>query len=135
MNVNEKGDLAVFKTCLRAAEKGYVVSKPLSDSCRYDLIIDVGNKLLRAQVKYADGKSSLSSGVARVGLEKKDRTGRVTLYNKQEIDMILVYLPVVDKMCCFSSEDFTGKRNLFIRYQPAKNNQAKKCRFLEDCIW
>ena len=134
MNVNEKGDLAVFKVCLAASEKGYIISRPLSDSSRYDLVIDTGKKLLKAQVKYANGKATQSTGSVRVCLEKK-HGDKVLTYTSEEIDLLLVYVPRVDKICAFESDDFSGKRNLYIRVVPAKNKQSKGCIFLEDYLW
>ena len=48
----QKAEIAMAKVRLRAAEKGIAISVPTSDSVRYDLIVDEGARLYRAQVKY-----------------------------------------------------------------------------------
>jgi hypothetical protein len=124
MNINNKGDIAVAKVCLRALEKGCVVSKPTSDAVRYDLIIDDNGKLLRAQVKYAG--NAKQKGVARLSLEKNyyRKSGiKTVLYNSSEIDIILAYIPAIDKICIFTSDDFENKRGFYIRYEPTTNGQ------------
>ncbi|MEK7111780.1 MAG: group I intron-associated PD-(D/E)XK endonuclease, partial [Patescibacteria group bacterium] len=69
---NVKGQLAVSKAELRAFELGYLPCRPLYDS-RYDLIIDMHGKLVRAQVKYANGKPSRTAGAVVVKLDYENR--------------------------------------------------------------
>lgn len=131
---NSKGDLAVAKVHLLAIEKGFIVSRPLSDSARYDLIVDDG-VLKRTQIKYADGKGSNGSqGVVRVGLEKKYKD-KVLLYSEKDIDLLLVYIPKIDRICAFKSDIFAERKNLYIRYQPAKNGQKNGCLSASDYFW
>ena len=87
MNTHTKGQLAELKVQQRAVEKGYLVSKPIYDGGRYDLIIDDGQKLWRVQVKYADGGASHCEGAVTVGLEKRRKDGNL-LYTSDEIDML-----------------------------------------------
>jgi len=134
-NTNPKGDLAVFKVCMAASKKGILVSKPLSDSARYDLILDIAGKLLRVQVKYADGIVSGVEGSVRACLEKRYDDGRVITYDESNVDLILVYIPKINRICAFLPEIFAGKKNLYIRYLPAKNGQKKGCLFAGDYFW
>lgn len=48
-----KGDITELKVSAYLLELGYVVSKPLTQNSKYDLIVDVNNKLIRIQVKTA----------------------------------------------------------------------------------
>jgi hypothetical protein len=48
----QKGELALLHVLQRAVENGWIVSRPTRD-CRYDLVLDDGDRLYRAQVKYA----------------------------------------------------------------------------------
>ena len=45
----KKGIIAQLKAELRANELGFIVSKPTTENCRYDMIIDDGKKLNRIQ--------------------------------------------------------------------------------------
>ncbi len=46
-----KGDIAVATTYLNLIKKGYIVSLPATEHAPYDLICDIGSKILRIQVK------------------------------------------------------------------------------------
>jgi len=129
MTKEEKGILAVLKVQQRAVEKGQLVSVPINP-CRYDLVLDDGAKLTRAQVKYGNIASPHSTGAVRVTLQRHGKT-----YSAREIDVLLVYLPSVDKVCWFTSETFEGRNELYIRTEATKNNQKKKCLLAEDHFW
>jgi hypothetical protein len=50
-NTKAIGDLSELEVAIALARAGYIVSKPLGDSHRYDLVIDDGETLSRVQVK------------------------------------------------------------------------------------
>jgi hypothetical protein len=88
------------------------------------------------QVKYADSASSCSEGaiLATIGKASKKRGAQLP-YDSNEIDIIAIYLPKIDKICWFEREVWEGKCKLQIRYEPTKNNQQKGCRLASDYIW
>ena len=47
----KQGDLGVARAVYEYTRLGYTVLAPLSDSDKYDLVVDDGEKLLRVQVK------------------------------------------------------------------------------------
>ena len=63
MDTNDKGEHVLLKVKQIALERNICLSVPTMANCRYDLIVDCGERLVRAQVKYADGKCSQASGV------------------------------------------------------------------------
>lgn len=134
VTTNVKGQLAVSKAELRAFELGYIPSRPLYDA-RYDLIIDIGGKLQRLQVKYADGKSSNSTGSVVVKLEYEDRRKNVYTYDMDEVDALIVYIPKLDKLCYLPKRVFVKKRKLNIRIAKSKNNQKIGIIAAEDYYW
>ena len=97
------------------------------------MVIDWCGKLYRAQVKYAGGVRANIPGVAVVSLTKGERGER--RYTSEEIDVLLVYIPPVDKICWFGAEIFHGRTQLHIRYLPARNGQSKGCVKVEDYVW
>lgn len=131
---NIKGQLAAAKTELRALELGYLPSKPIFDA-RYDLILDNGRELKRLQIKYADAKASNSQGCVAVKLAYQNRKRKVYTYQNTEVDGLIVYLPVIDKLCYFEPKMFVGKTRIFIRYLKSKNNQKKGIIAAEDYFW
>jgi len=137
MDGNTKGLFAQEKVILRAIEKGVTVSRPICETCRYDLILDDG-KLWRVQVKYAGGKSSHTEGAVMVALRTwnhKGPTKKNKVYSSTEVDALLVYVPRLDKVLWFDAGVFAGKTALSVRVTPTKSNQRKRCHFAESYIW
>lgn len=140
ITTNQKGQIAQLKVEARAVEKGWVVSRT-SEGARYDLVLDNGSKLYRAQVKWGESKHHNAEGSVQVNLRRfvgNDRDGKRTktkTYSKDEIDVLLVYVPQVDKVCWFGAEHFDGKPMLIVRYLPTKNGQKYKTRMVGDYVW
>lgn len=134
MTSNVKGQLAVSKAEIRAFELGYIPSRPLYDN-KYDLLIDKNSKIERIQVKYADGKSTNSTGAVVVKLEYLDRKNIVHTYQEDQIDALVVYAPKIDRLCFFPKNVFVNKRKLNIRIASSKNNQQKGIIFAKDYYW
>jgi hypothetical protein len=117
-----KAEIAMVKVCLRALQLGAFVSKPVFEGARYDYIIEIGGKLYRAQVKYADGKHRSISGAVEVNLRKQIKKNRNHPYDENEIDVLLVYVP---KICWFGPEIFSGKQGISIRLVPHQKWSSK----------
>jgi hypothetical protein len=131
----KKAEIAMVKVCMRALQLGAFVSKPVFEGARYDYIIEIGGKLYRAQVKYADGKHRSISGAVEVNLRKQIKKNRNHPYDENEIDVLLVYVPKIDRICWFGPEIFSGKQGISIRLIPTKNGQVKGCIAVEDHLW
>jgi hypothetical protein len=136
MNSLHKGQIAELKVTVRALEKGYIVSKPVIEA-RYDLLIDDGKTVQKAQVKYADGGSSHSSGAVTVHLRhwKGNEEYQTRTYQAGDVDVLLVYLPKIDKVVRFSPDQFCGKRILTIRLEPAKSGRKAGVWFADQMTW
>jgi hypothetical protein len=134
ITTNVKGQIAISKAELRAIELGYIPSKPIFDT-RYDLILDNHQKLIKVQIKYADGKMSNSEGAVMVKLGYQDRKKNIYTYQKEEIDALIVYLPKINKLCYFPCEVFVGKEKIHVRYLKPKNNQIKGILYAEKYYW
>jgi hypothetical protein len=130
-----KADIARLKVEMRALELGIICSRPVIEGTRYDVILDTGGKLYRAQVKYDDGRATKCTGVVQVNLRKEIRKEKNHPYTDSEIDVLLVYVPKIDKICCFGPEIFHQKLSLSIRIAPAKNGQMKLCLPAENFFW
>src|SRR5215813_12684702 len=130
-----KAEIAMMKVGIRALQVGAFVSKPIFEGARYDYIIERDGKLYRAQVKYADGKHKRTVGAVQVNLRKQIKKDKNYPYNESEIDVLLIYVPKIDKICWFGPEIFSGKQNLSIRIAPSKNGQIKGCLAAEDYLW
>src|ERR1044071_6050580 len=130
----KKADIARLKVEMRALELGAVCSRPVVEGTRYDCILDTGDRLYRAQVKYADGKASKTLGVVMVNLRKQIGKNKNHPYLEHEVDVILVYVPKLDAICWFGPEVFSGKSALAIRIAPSRNGQMKGCLLASDYL-
>lgn len=136
-----KGELACLKFEQRAIEKGLVVCRPIVE-CSYDRLLEQDGKFLRIQVKYADRLAQHAIGAVVANISKSGKRGiqgdrcvpRVC-YNDDEIDIMVVYIPKIDKICWFERQVWSGKMKLQLRYEPSKNNQTKGCRLASDYFW
>lgn len=132
---NKKGDIGVYKAVTRAIEKGFIVSIP-AQHCRYDVILDDGQKLWRVQVKYANGRPSNSSGAVIAKLDYETRKRRhVYTYDSKEVDALTVYVPKIDKLCWFPPAVFEHKHTLCIRLERALNGQQDGIIYAKDYFW
>ena len=137
MDTNTKGELALLKVKQLALEKDILLSQPTMANCRYDLIVDCGHRLVRAQVKWADGRVSGAAGCVQINLRKITRGNKrgKQFYSKDEVDILLVYVPKIDKVLWLESPHFHGKQSITIRIEPPRNNQTKGCLMAEEYIW
>src|SRR6266849_2757370 len=99
LDTNQKGMLAELKVRHRALELGITLSIPTSSSVRYDAILDDGRRLYRVQIKYCD-RGGGSDGAIQIELTSSQRGGKLSSigYNDQEIDVLLLYVPRIDKI-------------------------------------
>lgn len=125
----QKGQIALAKVLIEAAKKGAEAYLPTTQA-RCDLLLEGGGRFYRVQVKYADGKSSHSHGSVMLHLRRRKKC-----YTAEEIDVLLVYLPQLDKVGWFGPEVFHNKAALALRIKPAKNGQSKGCRMVDDFLW
>lgn len=110
LNNLKKGELAQLKCQLKSIEKGYSCSVPTNLHGRYDLLIDTNKAILRTQVKYCDSKVYKRKNILLLTFSGL----RHTVYNKNEIDLILCYLPLIDKILAFWPNKFHNKSNILI---------------------
>jgi hypothetical protein len=128
-----KGQIAQLKVELRAAEKGFVASKPTTDA-RYDLVIDENGELKRAQVKYA-GRSFKGKVALQLQRKTSSKTSSKRSYSKDEIDLVLLYVPRTDAIYALPPSVFDGKSEVFLRFEKTLNNQKLGVLLLEDFRW
>lgn len=137
LNTIQKGMLAELKVQQRAMELGMTVYVPTDHSARYDAVIDDGQHLYRAQVKYCDSPAGCCQGAVSLELTSSHRSGKLSYrgYTSKEIDVLLVYVPRVEKILWLEPKVFEGRPRIQIRLEPTKNGQVKNCLFADDYVW
>ena len=119
----QKGGLAELEIAAAAAELGIIVSRPMLEGRRYDLIFDIGHRLLRVQCKWATRRGDVV--VIRIRTSRHTPNGYVQgTYSADEVDGIAAYCAAL-KLCFYVPiADVDGQGFLHLRLAPARNCQV-----------
>jgi len=119
-NTKVIGDLSELEAALALARSGYIVSKPLGDSHRYDLVIDDGERLSRVQVK----TGRLRGGSIRFNCysSHSHRGGSASRSYHGEVDFIAVYCPQTGKAYLTPEAELVNTQ-MHLRVDPTVNRQ------------
>lgn len=96
LSSKQKGNLTELKCITACYEKGYQVSIPYGENSRYDFILDIGNKLLRIQVKTSHLKTNVKNSNDAITFSCKStnvnsKGNQTHRYNKEQIDYFATY--------------------------------------------
>lgn len=116
------GDVAELLAAAKYIEKGYVVSRPLTDHARYDLLIDDGNNILKVQVK----ARSMKNGSVAVQKYTSNKA-----YEDGDFDILVVYCIDTGEIAALNWDELLTSDTI-LRIDPPKNNQLKNVRFFKD---
>jgi hypothetical protein len=130
LTTDQKGAIAEQAIALEAMRNGVGVFRPLSDE-RYDLIFDMGSRLMRIQCKWAARIGEVV--VIRTRRARRGREGLIyRYYEPDEIDAVAAYCPDTD--CCYllPHELSVGRAAVQLRLSPTRNNQAMGIQWARD---
>lgn len=130
MDTRVKGELTELKCQLYCLEQGYVMSKPILDNARYDMIIDYNGKFYRIQVKTSRWMSEEHEGIVFNCKSQHSVSGgnKIMKYSPEEIDFFMTefeneyYLIPCDK----------ARSEMKLRFKSTKNNQDNRAFFAKD---
>ena len=101
MNSKAKGEISEGHAIALLLKLGYSGALPFGDNQRYDLIVDDGARLWRAQVK----TGRLRDGVVLFSCASQNVLTRKRSSYDGQIDMFLIYCPETDKVYRVPIED------------------------------
>lgn len=92
MNSKQQGDIGVAAATLYYTKLGYVVSYPLTDNARYDLVVDRGGVLTRIQCKTSTRRNG-TSHIVQLATSGGNRswTGVRKNISQKECDIVFVW--------------------------------------------
>ena len=120
LTTTEKGGIADIANA--AIQMGIVVSRPMVEGRRYDLIFDIGGKLLRVQCKWAPRVREVVRISSRTSRLSKRGHVRGT-YTSSEVDAIAGWCPELGRCYLLPIEEIDGQSMVHLRLSPARNNQ------------
>ena len=129
LNSKHRGALTELQTLTYLFELGYQVSIPFGDNARYDLVLDVNNKLYKIQVKSAsltqnEGVYKIDCSRMRVNRGENVRKH----YTSEEVD----YFATMINNKCYLIPQSEVSDSKFLRFVPPKNGQTKGITFAKD---
>ncbi len=131
MTTDQKGAIAEAAIALAAMKLGVDVYRPLGEGGRYDLILDVGSRLLRVQCKWAASLKQVL--VVRCYTFRRTRTGwKKTTYSAEEVDVIAAYSMDLDRCFLIPIELAATKPTIQLRIAPTLNNQQRRINWADD---
>lgn len=119
----DKGAVAELRIAAEATRLGVVVSRPLSDGRRYDLVFDVAHRLYRVQCKWGLVKGDVVHVRTATSRYTPSRGYVATTYTPQEVDLVAVYAAAIDRCFLLPITETAGTSYVYLRLAPAKNNQ------------
>ena len=130
LSTDQKGAIAEAAITLAAVKLGIGVSRPLGDE-RYDLIFDIGDRLIRVQCKWASVYRNVI--VLRCYSARRTAHGLIrTVYRSDEVDAFAAYCPELEKCYFIPFDQTTRSGQLQLRIRPTLNNQTLRIRWAED---
>jgi prevent-host-death family protein len=119
---DQKGSIAEMAIALEAIKLGVGVYKPLSDGHRYDLIFDIGSRLLRVQCKWAPRRGEVVVVNCRSCRRSADGYVHRT-YTSDEIDVFAAYCLELDRCFLLPVRVVPPAGNIYLRLAAARNAQ------------
>lgn len=129
MNPKAKGERTEGIILAALLRKGFAVSIPFGNNQRYDLIVDDGTRLLKAQCKTA---CVVNGCVSFRAYSVNGFTGARTNYTGQA-DIFLVYCPQTDQVYRVPVAD-AGKAEVRLRVEPNRGGATSKIRWAADYL-
>lgn len=128
---SQKGAAAEAHVTAAAAMLGLVVLRPLCDGGRYDLAIDIGERILRVQCKWASRQGDVL--IVHCTTSRHTPRGYVrTTYSDSEVDALAVYSPDTDRCYILPIGDIEGLSAISLRVAPTGNNQSTNIRWARE---
>lgn len=127
MNPKAVGELSEAIILAHLMRKGWAVSLPFGNNQRYDMLIDDGNSIRRAQCKtgrHTNGCIEFASS------SKNGFTGKRTAYAAQ-VDVFLVYAPINEKIYLIPADQVTPTYTV-LRVEPTHGGPTTTIRWAKD---
>lgn len=124
------GDQAELSVAAKFAEKGFFVSKPLTDNAPYDLIVDDGNFLKKVQVKARTERNNKISVELFTSMINYNRS-----YEEGDFDLLAIYNINTKEIAVIEWKEISSNtKGILFRTKLPLNNQTKGVRMFKDYV-
>lgn len=129
LNSHFIGEITEQQVATEFLKLGYLVSKPLVQSSRYDFIVDVNHKLYKIQVKTGTLKED---AYVEIATSTSHTNTKGTLNLPYSADDVNFFATMYEGQCYLIPFEVCGKRVQRLRIIPTKNGQTKGITFAKD---
>ena len=135
MNTKQIGNLTELQCATRLYELGCAVSIPFGNSEKYDLIIDVNNKLYKIQCKHSSEYCNDNGEVKYIKFQQtwQSHTSHSWTQFKYLEDEVDFFATFYNGECYLIPQNECSHEKR-LRIKPPKNNQTKGVSFLSNYI-
>ena len=119
MNSKDIGNLGEHIAIVELLKNDIIVSRPLGDNARYDLILDINETLYTCQVKSTNSATEKAAEFFLTSSQAHRGSGR----QKYNTDVFCLVDIVNNKVFLVANTE--PRTAMKIRYQPTENNQTK----------
>lgn len=125
------GEITEQSVCIEFLKLGYLVSKPLVQSSKYDFIVDINHKLYKIQVKTGTLKEESYIEFATSTSHTNSQGTKNISYANNDVDF---FATIYNNQCYLIPYILCGKRHQRIRIIPTKNGQTTGILFAKDFL-
>jgi len=122
LTTSQKGAIAEARITAAAIEAGIVVWRPVVEGCRYDLILDTGDRLLRTQCEWANRKGDVVLVAIRTCRHTPRGYVRGT-YSAREIDGVAAWCRHTNECYSFRSSKSTVRGTSACGWRPRETTR------------
>ena len=135
MNTKEVGNLTELQCMTRLYELGCIVSVPFGNANKYDLIVDIDNRLYKVQCKHSSEVRDPDGTVHSIRFKTTWQSHNLHsyvrhTYTKDEVDFFATFY---NGNCYLVPIEECGQVKQ-LRIAPPKNNQEKNITYLHDYL-
>ncbi len=131
LSSSRKGAVAEAEITAALIRLDFIVLRPLCEGDRYDVVVDIGGRLLRLQCKWASRHGGVLT--TRCSTSRHTPSGYlISTYSADEIDAIAAYAPETDSCYLIPIQEVEGCKTISLRLAPTRNNQAEGVRWARD---
>ena len=123
------GEITDQQVVLEFLKLGYLISKPLVQSSRYDFIVDVNHRLYKIQVKTGTLKEN---SYIEFATSTSHTNTKGTLNLNSSADDVDFFATMYNGECYLVPFNVCAKRSQRLRIIPTKNGQVKGITFAKD---
>jgi hypothetical protein len=128
---DQKGAVAETAIIHAATKLGISVYTPVAEGGRYDMIFELGSRLVRVQCNWAPRHGDVI--VVRCYSTRRNCDGLLRrLYSADEIDAFAAYCADLDRCYFLPLETFGQRSAIQLRLAPARNNQKAGLNWAKD---